>query len=501
MIEILPVRLLTPEDAPVFGGLNVALAKLARLDLPVGNGIVVTSPQFKLKAVLEHFDFVTREVFRQSLTLVKKEVSSIPVPQVLLDEAGKHQQFFFNGQVINTTKSLWLVMLSCWLGQIEQRLWNNGFYPGITEGLDPAVIIFVKKVQAFGTAYFDSLEDDVQIRIKFGKLHPNDLRQVFELVQKSNKKLFIPHEYGWVLDRGVKFVKVLPYTPATVMPDTILPASVISSRASTYGAKSAVRVFFELSSGFAIEKNIDGIYLDSGKVFNPDKPGESYEEMLFKLVESAASFPDAPVFFKLADKSEGMGKVRGALRLLHQKSLFEPLLEALDFVRHKKKLINVQVVIPFVRGINELLQIKRELAAKKLMRKNSFQIWMEVGVPENVINLDKYLAAGIDGVVLNLNELIAYLNGFDHKEDNLSFYKNEIDGLMKFLEGGIKLLHKSKTPFIVCGNLSSDPKLLEFLVEKGVFGIVVERYEAHSAKDLLYQVEKRMVLRKSNTIA
>ncbi|EKD90064.1 MAG: hypothetical protein ACD_32C00049G0001, partial [uncultured bacterium] len=36
------------------------------------------------------------------------------------------------------------------------------------------------------------------------------------------------------------------------------------------------------------------------------------------------TFPNSPVFLKLADKSEGMGRVRGSLRLLHQKSLFDP---------------------------------------------------------------------------------------------------------------------------------------------------------------------------------
>ncbi|MBI2337726.1 hypothetical protein HYU95_00940 [Candidatus Daviesbacteria bacterium] len=134
MVEILPVRLLTDEDAPIYGSLNVALAKLLRSGLPVGNGIVITHPQIKLKTVLEHFDFSTKEVFQQTLTLVKKEINTVPVPQILNKEAGKHKQFLLKGEKIKSVKSLWFSLLNIWFEQIKERLWNNGFYKdfGIT---------------------------------------------------------------------------------------------------------------------------------------------------------------------------------------------------------------------------------------------------------------------------------------------------------------------------------------------------------------------------------
>ena len=109
-----------------------------------------------------------------------------------------------------------------------------------------------------------------------------------------------------------------------------------------------------------------------------------------------------------------------------------------------------------------------------------------------------YKRQGLDGVVLNLDELIAYLNGFDHTQEDLLFYKNEVGGLLKFLEDGLKLLHKSKVPFIAHGSLSLYPQVLEFLVEKGVYGLVIERYEAHSAHELLHQAERRVILRRTS---
>lgn len=501
MIEILPIRSLTDDDSPLFGSLAVALGKLQRSGLSVASGIVMTAPHFHLKTVLEHYDFGSKEIFEQSLTLVKKEITAIPVPEVLNKETGAHHQFLVNGEEVKSLKALWLHLLGIWLTQIKNKLWRQGFYQGITENLDPVVVIFVKKKESWGNAYFDPIQDDTVINVRESKLHPNDLKKLDEIVREANKKLFIPHEYEWIVDGGVKLVGIKPYTnpPDTSIYPILGMGKGMASELAPSEARSAVKVFLDLSMGLVVEGDVDGIYIASEKIFDLNKPHDSFEDLVFRLVESAATFPNNPVLFKLADKSEGMGKVRGTLRLLHQQSLFTPLVEALDFVRYKRGLNNVHIVIPFVRGVNEFLQIKRELAVKRLSRKNSLQLWLEVAVPENVVNLEDYLVAGLDGVVLNLDELIAHLNGFDSTQEELMFYKNEVSGLLKFLEDSLKLLHKSKVPFIAYGSLSLYPQVLEFLAEKGVHGVVVERYEAHSAHDLLHQTEKRSILKRVNS--
>jgi|GEM_PF-1830895 hypothetical protein len=499
MIEILPIRLLTEEDSLIFGSLNVALGKLARLDIPVAPGIVITPPHLKLKTALEHFDFGKKEIFQQTLVLVKKEIYSVPIPEILAKETGKHKMFLLEGKKIKGIKALWEALLDSWIEQLKTRLWEEGFHTGITDNLGAKAAFFIKNPECLVSSYEDNLQDDVYVNTKSGKAHPMDIKKIVELTELANKKLFIPNQYEWITDGGVKLVGIKPYTPSP----EVIASGVTSSLPATPDSQSsksqsaAVKVFFDLSAGLTIEKDVDGIYISSEKLFDLNRPHESFDKLIFQLVESAISFPDAPVLLKLADMSEGMGKIRGTLRLLHQQSLLNPLLDVLDFARHKKSLQNVHIVIPFVRGVSELFKIKRELVTKKLMRKASLQYFMEAAIPENIINLEDYLLAGIDGIVLNLDELIAHLNGFDPAEAELSGYKNEVEGLIRFLDDGIRLLHKSKIPFIAYGSLSLYPKVLEFLVEKGVYGIVAERYEAHSAKNLLHQVEKRIILRKT----
>lgn len=504
MIEILPVKSLTDEDGQLFGSLAVSLGKLHRAGLPIAPSIVVTAPNLKLKTVLEHYDFGTKEIFEQSLTLVKKELKAIPIPAILIKEVGKNRHFLLNGEVLKSVKELWHELLDGWIDGVKFRLWKDGFHQGIADNLDPQIVIFVKKLEALGNGYFDFLLDDTEVTITTGKLHPNDLKKLDELIRQANKKLFLPHQYEWIVDSGVKLVGLKQYTPPNDILEKV-PRPTVTDEEQT---KSAVKVFLDLSKSMAAAENVDGVYIASEKIFDLNRPNESFENLVFQLVEVASNFPESPILFKLADKSEGMGKVRGSLRLLHQKNLFDPLVEALDFVRHKhslrlpdgslkRGLTNIHMVVPFVRGVSEFLKIKRELAVKNLSRKNSLELWLEVAIPENIVNLEDYLAAGLDGVILNLDELIAYLNGFDHAEQELIFYKNEVEGLLKFLENGCKLMHKSNIPFIALGNLTLNSTVLEFLVQKGVYGIIVEKYEAPSAKDLLHQMERRVILRRS----
>ncbi|MBI2019922.1 hypothetical protein HYS94_00680 [Candidatus Daviesbacteria bacterium] len=198
-------------------------------------------------------------------------------------------------------------------------------------------MIFVKKIEAWGNAYFDPIQDEVVVHIKQDKLHPNDLEKLQEMVRLANKKLFIPHQYDWILDKGLKIVGIKPFTPpfTSHLSDLVIPGM------STYpiqitplhgngmgkeAKRSVVKVFLDLSDGLIIEREADGVYIAAEKIFDLNKPRDSFEDLVFRVVEAAVTFPNSQILFKLADMSEGMGKVRGTLRLLHQKSLLEPLI-------------------------------------------------------------------------------------------------------------------------------------------------------------------------------
>ncbi len=473
-MEVLPIKVLTDADSPLFGNLNVCLGELSRAGLPVASGICVAAPEIRLRTALEHYDFTSKEVFEQNLTLIKKEINEMPVP----DELKKELKGSKN------PKDVWLSLLDSWLGQIKNRIWQDGFYKGIAEGLEPKIIIFADKVESYGQAYLDPKTKETVITVRGNKLHPNDLKILEEVVSKADKKLFNFYVFDWILDHGIKLTAVrhLTYPCATGAE----PKETSSQVRPCEAQKCAVKIFADLSEGLTVSTDADGIYL------SPPKP--VFDDLALKLVDLGTHFPGKPILLKLPDVTEGMGGLRGALRLLHQDSLMNPVLEAASFAVHKKGLNNIHLCLPFVRSGSEVLALKRELAVKKLSRRANLKHWLEIAVPENIVNLEDYLALGIDGVVLNLDELLSHLTGFDLSREELGFYKKEVLALIKFLKEPFGVLHKAKVPILAGGSLVSNHEVLEFLVDGGVYGIVVQKHESYSIKDLLYQVEKRLVL-------
>lgn len=516
MIEILPIKSLRDEDNLIFGSLNVKLSWLYRFGLVVAPGIVVTAPNLHLKTALEHFDFGSKEIFEQSLTLVKKEISKIPIPEILVQETQGKELFFVDRKTYKSVSSLWGALVDLWIVQIKSRLWENGFYIGITEDLDPQIVIFPKKVEGFGRASLDSIKEEVIVEVFQGKLEPKDFKKIEEEVLKANKKLVIPHSFEWILDNGINLTKVLTYTQHLVIPSAVEGSQDSKSRDSSPTVqndrnKSTVKVFLDCSidTDESLETSLalDGIFIASEKLFDLNKPQDSFEKLTLEIVQQATTFSESPVLVKLADKSEGMGKIRGALRLIHQDSLFNPIIDSIIFARENHKFTgidgnhyighkNVNVVIPFVRNVAELQEIKRKLAMKNLTRKG-MQIWMEIATPENVLNIESYLLTGLDGVLINLDELLSHLIGFDHTHQDLAVYKKQTEVLFKFLEDSLKILHKSKVPFMAIGSSVTYPEVLEFLVEKGVYGVIVQKYEEPSIVESLRQSEKKIIHQRS----
>ena len=284
------------------------------------------------------------------------------------------------------------------------------------------------------------------------------------------------------MDGGVKLVEVAQYIQEPVITakaEGTISSLILGTQVRDDTPKTTVKLFYDLTSaGLVVDHIVEGVFLDSGKIADP-------EEVLFKLVESASTFPFSPILFKLPDH---------ALSLIHHKEMLDKSCKAVLFTRNKKNHNNIHLVIPYVRGVFELSQLERELSSRNLARKNSLNIWLEVDIPENLLNLKDYLELGIDGVVINLDELSSHLLGFDCANEEVAAYRSEIYGLLKFLEDGIRLMHKVKKPFLVMGKFALEPEVLHFLVDKGVYGLILPKYEIHSARELIHQTEKKVIL-------
>lgn len=476
MVDILPIEKLRDEDVPLFGSGNVNLAKLAQSGIAVEDGVVVTAPDIRLRTLLKYFDLKNKEIFEQSLTVIKSEIKKIEVPSELDGVLSRKK--------IKSDK-IWQELLSIWLEEIRKRVWSEGLSSGVALNLSAQIIFFPKKITASGKSFIDSSKE-VVTEVSRGKLDERYNSELKELVVKGDRVLFLPYIYYWVIDSGkLRIVKVRAYTPNPDQEIKVEDWGEMEEKKEPR-LKSGVKVFLDISEGMVTKEGIDGVYLQSEKIPN-------FEEKIFKLVDAATLDPDNTVLFKLSDEIEQKGGVRGTLRLIHQSSLLKKDVEALLFARNKKNLGNVSVVVPYVRSSDEFLQIKRDLAALGVSRKGSLKLWLELCVPENIINLEEYTVAGLDGVVINLDELSSLIGGFDPEVPESVFYSKQIKALLKLLEDKLKYLHSQRIPFLVTGALSLHDEVLAFLISKGVYAIVASLNYAESLDEHLRFMEKRVI--------
>lgn len=479
-MTILPIKLISEVDQPLFGANLFNLAKLQRLDFPILAGFAISPPQIFLETVLRHCQTKEKEEFEQKLVLIKNDLLKITPPSELELEInnlfGKKQQSFLIGESLVEKRNLvWLKLLHFWLEQIRSNIWRQGFSQSLSQ-LSAQAIFATYKKSKICSAYFDPELKEVIVKSE-AELLPKTLKIVDELVLAANKKLFLPQVYQFIeLGEKIFFISVYPFTQTLITSQE--ENLVVPPIKQKQIIKSAVKVFLNLSSGFAVSENLDGVLIEGEKI-------KDFESTVFKISEAALAFPDALVIYKLPNLLDG--EIKGTLRLINQKSLLEPALKAFLFAKDKKSLLNIELGIPLVRSKDELLKIKKEL--------NDLKFWLELSIPENIINLNSYLEVGIKGIILDLDSLQVWLGGYQIEEGE--FYQKQIQTLITFLGSAFKILHQNKVPILAKGNLINHPEMLDFLIEAGVFGVVANNIlEADHLPEHLHFSERRIILKK-----
>ncbi len=287
--------------------------------------------------------------------------------------------------------------------------------------------------------------------------------------------------------------------------------------------KTATKVYInlaepELASSMAA-KNVDGIgllraeFMMAGigvhpkKMIRDGKKQEFIEKLASQIEIFCTAFNPRPVIYRASDfkTNEYRGLVggreyepveanpmlgyRGAFRYIHDPEVFALELEAIKIVRQKKNLKNLWLMVPFVRTVRELIEVKKIINDAGLQRSPLFRLWMMVEIPANVVLLDEFIKVGIDGVSVGTNDLTMLMLGTDRDNSEVArSYDEQNPAMLWALEHTIKTARKNHITSSVCGQAASlYPELLEKLLEWGVTSVsvssdVVPRVREHIAK-------------------
>lgn len=171
--------------------------------------------------------------------------------------------------------------------------------------------------------------------------------------------------------------------------------------------------------------------------------------------------------------------------------------QAIKKIRDEFGLINVWVMLPFVRTTWELEQVKEIMASEGLVRNKSFKLWIMAEVPAVVFAADEF-AQMVDGFSIGSNDLTQLVMGVDRDSgilNTMGYFDERNISVTRAIETLVKAAHRHGITCSICGQGPSlYPDFAEFLVKCGIDSMSVNPDTVAYTRKLVAGVEQRLIL-------
>jgi pyruvate,water dikinase len=207
----------------------------------------------------------------------------------------------------------------------------------------------------------------------------------------------------------------------------------------------------------------------------------------------AAAFYPRPVIVRLSDfksneyaallggrdfephEENPMIGFRGAARYIHPayEEGFALECAALRRVREAMGLVNLKVMVPFCRRLEEARRVLETMARHGLRRgENGLQVYVMCEIPNNVLLIDEF-AQLFDGFSIGSNDLTQLTLGVDRDSAIVADSFDERDpGMRKMLRLAVEGARRNGRHSGICGQAPSDHiDVARYLVELGIDSI------------------------------
>lgn len=163
---------------------------------------------------------------------------------------------------------------------------------------------------------------------------------------------------------------------------------------------------------------------------------------------------------------------RGASRYISEnfRDCFELECRAMKKVREEMGLTNVELMVPFVRTLDEAARVVELLGENGLKRgENDLRVIMMCELPSNALLADEFLEH-FDGFSIGSNDLTQLTLGLDRDSSIVAHLFDERNpAVKKLLSLAIKAARAKGKYVGICGQGPSDhPDLAQWLMEEGI---------------------------------
>ncbi|BDI18867.1 phosphoenolpyruvate synthase [Nostoc cf. commune SO-36] len=229
-----------------------------------------------------------------------------------------------------------------------------------------------------------------------------------------------------------------------------------------------------------------------------------------EIMQFARAFAPKPVFYRSLDwrspdlpslsdnlqsSLQSMLGERGTFSYLRNPAVFELELQALASVQ-QAGYTNVNLLLPFVRTVEEFVFCRRKVEQALLTEVAQFQLWMMAEVPSVLFLLPEYVKAGAAGISIGTNDLTQLLLGVDREQGQLAKVFNERHpAVMSAIAQLIQMAKSAGIPCSICGQAPAlYPEIIDKLVEWGITSISVEPEAVERTYQAIARAEQRLIL-------
>ena len=183
---------------------------------------------------------------------------------------------------------------------------------------------------------------------------------------------------------------------------------------------------------------------------------------------------------------------RGCSRYTREIEVFRMEIEAIKKVCESYD--NLYVMLPFVRFVSDIEQLRGIFAEEGLFKFPKFKLWMMVEVPSNIILIDKFIDAGVDGISIGSNDLTQLTLGIDRDNYKLAKQFDERnEAVMMSIEKAVTTAKQKGITSSICGQAPSVyPEITEKLVSWGITSISVTPDMIDETRQIIAGVEAKL---------
>lgn len=224
------------------------------------------------------------------------------------------------------------------------------------------------------------------------------------------------------------------------------------------------------------------------------------------ISQFASSFAPRPIFYRSCDWYQenhtkeqlssqiSLGK-RGTFNYLLEPTLFEIELAAIAEV-YQSGYSNVNLILPFVRSLEEFKFCLRLSEKFGLTTKPSFQLWIMAEVPSVLLLLPEYIQAGVQGIAIGSNDLTQLLLGVNREEAAMAnLFDERHPAVLKAIRQLIEMAKAADIPCSICGQAPVQyPEIIPKLVQWGITSISVEPEAVEKTYQTIAKAEKNLIL-------